>query len=58
MNIHEYQAKELFRAAGLAVPSGRVADPEDVAALTVFLASQAASHINGTAILVDGAANA
>ena len=41
-----------------AVPSGRVADPEDVAALALFLASSAASHINGTAILVDGAANA
>ena len=41
-----------------AVPSGRVADPEDVAALALFLASDAASHINGTAMLVDGAANA
>ena len=41
-----------------AVPSGRVADPEDVAALALFLASSAASHINGASILVDGAANA
>ena len=33
MNIHEYQAKELFRAAGLAVPSGHVCDtPEEAAA--------------------------
>ena len=33
MKIHEYQAKELFRAAGLAVPSGRVCTtPDEVAA--------------------------
>jgi len=33
MNIHEYQAKELFRAAGLAVPDGRVCEtPEEAAA--------------------------
>lgn len=32
MKIHEYQAKELFRAAGLAVPSGRVCDTPDQAA--------------------------
>ncbi|MGB0330790.1 MAG: ATP-grasp domain-containing protein, partial [Planctomycetota bacterium] len=33
MKIHEYQAKELFRAAGLSVPSGRVCEtPEEAAA--------------------------
>ncbi|MYJ18627.1 MAG: succinate--CoA ligase subunit beta, partial [Gemmatimonadetes bacterium] len=26
MNLHEYQAKELFRAAGMAVNPGEVAD--------------------------------
>jgi len=32
MKIHEYQAKELLRQAGVAVPPGRVADtPQDVA---------------------------
>ena len=49
---------EYMEEMNAAVPSGRVADPEDVAALAVFLASNAASHINGTAILVDGAAGA
>ncbi|MDA8112576.1 MAG: succinate--CoA ligase subunit beta, partial [Nitrospiraceae bacterium] len=30
MNIHEYQAKELFRSYGVAVPSGVVVDsPEE-----------------------------
>ena len=49
---------EYMEEMNAAVPSGRVGDPEDVAALAVFLASDAAAHINGTAILVDGAANA
>ena len=49
---------EYMEEMNAAVPSGRVADPEDVAALTLFLASDAAAHINGTAILVDGAVNA
>ena len=41
-----------------AVPSGRVAEPEEVASLTLFLASDAATHINGTTILIDGGASA
>ena len=49
---------EYMEEMNAAVPSGRVADPEDVAALAVFLAGDAAAHINGAAILVDGAANA
>jgi succinyl-CoA synthetase beta subunit len=32
MKIHEYQGKELFRAAGVAVPDGHVADTPDEAA--------------------------
>lgn len=35
-------------------PSGRVADPEDVAALILFLAGDAARHITGAAIPIDG----
>ena len=31
MNIHEYQAKELFRSYGIAVPAGRMADTEAMA---------------------------
>ena len=31
MKIHEYQAKDLFRSAGLAVPKGRVCDTPDEA---------------------------
>ncbi len=49
---------EYLEEAAEAVPSGRIATPEDVAALAVFLATEAASHINGTAIPVDGAGSA
>jgi len=37
-----------------AVPLGRLGQPEDIAALVVFLASEPARHITGTTIQVDG----
>jgi 3-oxoacyl-[acyl-carrier protein] reductase len=36
------------------VPIGRVARPDEFAALVVFLASERASSINGSTIAVDG----
>jgi NAD(P)-dependent dehydrogenase (short-subunit alcohol dehydrogenase family) len=35
-------------------PNGRITTPEEVAGLTLFLASDAASQITGTAIPIDG----
>ncbi len=53
MDIDEYLAQ-----AAEEVPSGRIAAPEDIAALALFLAGDAASHLNGTAIPVDGGSSA
>ena len=39
---------------GRGVPVGRYGTADEVAALVVFLCSEAASYINGTAIEVDG----
>lgn len=35
-------------------PNGRIATPEDVASLVLFLASDEAAHINGAALPIDG----
>ena len=35
-------------------PNGRIATPEEIAGLALFLASDAASHMTGTAIPIDG----
>jgi NAD(P)-dependent dehydrogenase (short-subunit alcohol dehydrogenase family) len=50
----EQDLEEYLAEASEQVPSGRIATPEEVAGLVVFLASDAASHITGTAIPVDG----
>ena len=42
------------KAAAADTPSGRIARPEDVAATILFLAGEAARHITGQAIPVDG----
>jgi 2,3-dihydro-2,3-dihydroxybenzoate dehydrogenase len=44
---------ELFKAG---IPLGRIADPEDVAAAVVFLASDRARHITMHDLYVDGGA--
>lgn len=49
---------EYLESAAADSPNGRVATPEEVAALAVFLASDIASHITGAAIPVDGGATA
>jgi NAD(P)-dependent dehydrogenase (short-subunit alcohol dehydrogenase family) len=45
---------EAARAVAEAVPQGVIAEPQDVAAAIVFLASEDASHITGASLPVDG----
>ena len=50
----ELEVDEFLQMIADFSPNGRVATPEDVATLTVFLASDAASHITGATIPIDG----
>lgn len=49
-------SEEELQAAGRQVPLGRMAVPDDIASLAVFLASEEASHITGQTMHVNGGA--
>jgi NAD(P)-dependent dehydrogenase (short-subunit alcohol dehydrogenase family) len=49
-------SEEELQAVGRQVPLGRMAVPQDIAHITVFLASEEASHITGQTIHVNGGA--
>ena len=48
------QNPEIFEDYNRRVPMGRVGKPEEIASAVAFLASEAASYITGTALVVDG----
>ena len=50
--------EEVLAEEGRRIPLGRLAQPEDVAALVVFLASEPARQITGTTVQVDGGSTA
>jgi NAD(P)-dependent dehydrogenase (short-subunit alcohol dehydrogenase family) len=50
----EMELDEYLEQAAEESVNGRVATPEEVAALTLFLASDISAHINGAAIPIDG----
>jgi 3-oxoacyl-[acyl-carrier protein] reductase len=45
---------ETLEASAASIPLGRVGDPQEMGNVIVFLASEAASYVNGTSIQVDG----
>jgi 3-oxoacyl-[acyl-carrier protein] reductase len=45
---------ERIASQGVDMPAGRVGTPEEFASMVVFLASERASYVTGTAIQVDG----
>ena len=53
MSLEEFRAS-IVADAGKGVPLGRIAEPEDVANLVAFLASDEASFITGQAYNVNG----
>jgi 3-oxoacyl-[acyl-carrier protein] reductase len=52
--VRLHTAEERERIAFAHIPVGRFGEPEEVANLVVFLASERASYITGTTMLVDG----
>jgi 3-oxoacyl-[acyl-carrier protein] reductase len=49
-------AEQIFQRWSAAIPLGRVAGPEEFAAVVAFLASERASYVNGVTLAVDGGA--
>ena len=52
--VAEDQQSAFLDQLAEAVPLGRVADPDEIAAVALFLASDAASFVNGAELFVDG----
>ena len=51
---HSALSDEAWRAAAEATPSGRIAEPDDIAAAIEFFLSDSAAHITGQTLHVDG----
>jgi NAD(P)-dependent dehydrogenase (short-subunit alcohol dehydrogenase family) len=58
LTVDIVEAAENAAAEDDGIPIGRVGEPEDIARCALFLASDAASFITGTQIVVDGGATA
>jgi glucose 1-dehydrogenase len=54
INLATMNSPELLAKLDAAIPLGRVAQPEEIAAVAVFLASDAARYITATTIFADG----
>ena len=52
--VTEQSFDEFVAAAGARLPMGRMGEPEEVASLALFLASEAGSYVTGCAINMDG----
>ncbi|WP_367716564.1 SDR family oxidoreductase [Nitratireductor sp. GISD-1A_MAKvit] len=51
---HAAISPEAWKAAAKATPSGRIAEPADIAAAVAFFLSEGASHVTGQILRVDG----
>jgi NAD(P)-dependent dehydrogenase (short-subunit alcohol dehydrogenase family) len=56
LSIDEAAMEAEIARAGRALPAGRMCEPEEVARVTCFLASEACSYVQASAIYMDGGA--
>ena len=54
INLSTMQNPELLAKLNAAIPLGRMAEPEEIAGVVVFLAGDAASYLTATTIFADG----
>jgi NAD(P)-dependent dehydrogenase (short-subunit alcohol dehydrogenase family) len=54
--IDEAEIEAAIARAGRALPAGRMCEPEDVARVTCFLASESCNYVQASAIYMDGGA--
>jgi glucose 1-dehydrogenase len=54
INVETIQDPELMAALNAAIPLGRMAAPQEIADLVVWLASDQASYVTATTFIVDG----
>ncbi len=52
--LKDGRSAEYIRAMEESIPMGRLGNPRDIANAALFLASEEASYITGTTIVVDG----
>jgi 3-oxoacyl-[acyl-carrier protein] reductase len=52
--VKQHRSAEFIKAMEAAIPLGRLGTPRDIANAVLFLASEEASYITGTTIIVDG----
>ncbi len=48
--------EEVLKELGARLPAGRIAEPEEIARVACFLASEACSYVNGSSLYMDGGA--
>ena len=58
MYLLEHDAKELLARYGIAVPPGRLVDPEAIGNIIAMLCLPLSRDINGAAVTIDGGTSA